>query len=143
MIALIAVLLLAALFAACAAAETDHPLPGGSDGTGFAGTETPLAQDTPDGAAVRALQEKLVELGYLDEDPSGVMDDTTQAAWAAFQADNGLESVAAYIGNKNSKKFHKPDCNSVGDMKESNKVRFSTREEAVESGYVPCKRCNP
>ena len=98
---------------------------------------------TPSNAEVLALQEKLAELGYLTETPSGVMDDATQAAWAAFQADNGIESVAAYIGNRNSHKFHRPDCNSVGEMKESNKVEFTTREEAVEKGYVPCKRCNP
>ncbi len=110
-------------------------------------TPCPEAEDTssesPSRDAVQALQEKLVELGYLTEAPSGVMDDSTQAAWAAFQADNGLESVAAYIGNRNTHKFHRPDCNSVGEMKESNKVEFATREEAVEQGYVPCKRCNP
>ena len=48
-----------------------------------------------------------------------------------------------YIGNKNSKKFHYANCSSVRDMKEKNKVELSTREEAIEKGYVPCKICNP
>ncbi|WP_218113420.1 Ada metal-binding domain-containing protein [Atribacter laminatus] len=26
-------------------------------------------------------------------------------------------------------------------LKEKNKVFFKTREEAIEAGYVPCKRC--
>ena len=45
--------------------------------------------------------------------------------------------------NKNTKKLHLPDCASVSDMKESNKVEFTSREEAIEQGYKPCKRCNP
>ena len=40
-------------------------------------------------------------------------------------------------------KFHYPWCESVEDMKEKNRVYFETREEAVEAGYAPCKRCNP
>lgn len=48
-----------------------------------------------------------------------------------------------YVGNKNSKKFHHYYCGSVDDMKEKNKVFFLTREDAVEAGYVPCKRCKP
>ena len=55
------------------------------------------------------------------------------------------DSVAAYayIGNKNTKKFHKPSCSSVGQMNESNKVKLKNRQEAIDGGYVPCKRCNP
>ena len=49
-----------------------------------------------------------------------------------------------YVLNKNTKKFHTPDCQSVSDMKEKNKEYFDgTREEALERGYSPCKRCNP
>ena len=48
-----------------------------------------------------------------------------------------------YIGNKKSKKFHYPSCKSVGAMKESNKVEFSSREEAISRQYQPCGECNP
>lgn len=48
-----------------------------------------------------------------------------------------------YIGNKNSKKFHHYFCGSVGNMKEKNKVFFLSREDAIEAGYIPCKRCKP
>ena len=48
-----------------------------------------------------------------------------------------------YIGNKNTKKFHAPDCASVGDMKDANKVPLFSRDEAIDGGYAPCKRCNP
>ena len=48
-----------------------------------------------------------------------------------------------YIGNKNSKKFHYPWCTSVAEMRESNKVTLRSREEAIRSGYTPCKICKP
>ena len=50
---------------------------------------------------------------------------------------------AAYYGNRNSKKFHKPTCKSVKTIKDSNLVTFASREEAIAQGYVPCKSCNP
>jgi micrococcal nuclease len=50
---------------------------------------------------------------------------------------------AAYIANKNTKKFHRAGCSSVNDMNESNKVPYDSRDKAVADGYVPCKRCNP
>lgn len=49
----------------------------------------------------------------------------------------------AYIGNANSKKFHKASCSSVRDMKDYNKVGFDSRSEAISAGYDPCKRCHP
>ena len=49
-----------------------------------------------------------------------------------------------YIGNANTGKFHYPNCSSVRQMKESNKVEMSgTRDEIIAMGYDPCKRCNP
>ncbi len=53
------------------------------------------------------------------------------------------DAVVCYIGNTNSRKFHHATCSSVDDTKDSNKVPFSTRQEAIDNGYVPCKRCNP
>nr|MCR5157342.1 hypothetical protein [Butyrivibrio sp.] len=48
------------------------------------------------------------------------------------------------IANKNTKKFHYPSCSSVSDMKEKNKWYFEgSRDELIEKGYKPCKRCNP
>jgi micrococcal nuclease len=64
--------------------------------------------------------------------------------WEIEPVENKKEdSEFPYVGNKNSKKFHHYYCGSVDDMKEKNKVFFLTREDAVEAGYVPCKRCHP
>lgn len=48
-----------------------------------------------------------------------------------------------YVGNKNSKKFHKPNCDSVYTMSSKNKVYFDNRKDAIVEGYTPCKNCNP
>lgn len=49
-----------------------------------------------------------------------------------------------YVLNINTKKFHYPTCSSVDDMKEKNKQIYTgSREEVINMGYVPCKRCNP
>ncbi|MBR3187532.1 MAG: hypothetical protein IKF59_05805 [Lachnospiraceae bacterium] len=55
----------------------------------------------------------------------------------------GTKVTAAYIGNKNTKKFHRSSCSSVSSMNESNKVGFNSRSAAISAGYEPCKRCNP
>lgn len=63
----------------------------------------------------------------------------------AIAEDQGIdESRYDYILNEGSKKFHRPDCASVEDMKEENKRGFTgTREKAIELGYEPCGRCKP
>lgn len=53
------------------------------------------------------------------------------------------DSSSGYIGNLNSLKFHKVDCEGVSKMSEKNKVFFKSRQEAINEGYVPCKMCNP
>lgn len=51
---------------------------------------------------------------------------------------------AEYILNRNTGVFHYPWCSSVDQMKESNKIYFTgDRQEAIDDGYRPCKRCEP
>lgn len=60
------------------------------------------------------------------------------------KTDYTLTDSCDYIANKNTKKFHYPSCDSVADMKEKNKLYFNgTRQELIDQGYEPCKRCNP
>ena len=69
----------------------------------------------------------------------------TQTTEPVEEIEEVAEPVAEvnYIGNANSYKFHKPECSSVDQMNESNKVLISTRDEAIENGFEPCQRCNP
>lgn len=49
-----------------------------------------------------------------------------------------------YVLNTNTRKFHRPSCSSVEDIKPSNRKDFSgSREVLIEQGFVPCKRCTP
>lgn len=52
-------------------------------------------------------------------------------------------NVFAYIGNSNTGKFHYDDCRYVSRMAPYHQVYFNTRDEAINSGYVPCKVCRP
>ncbi|MCH5185304.1 MAG: hypothetical protein J1F64_04175 [Oscillospiraceae bacterium] len=48
---------------------------------------------------------------------------------------------AKYIGNRNSKKFHKLTCYTL--PKEKNRVYLNSREEAAAGGFSPCGKCCP
>ena len=59
---------------------------------------------------------------------------TTQAE------DAGLD----YVVNINSGKFHESSCSSAASIASYNRWDYhGTREELIDKGYVPCKRCNP
>jgi endonuclease YncB( thermonuclease family)/methylphosphotriester-DNA--protein-cysteine methyltransferase len=47
------------------------------------------------------------------------------------------------IGNKSSKKYHRPDCPGYRDMAEKNRVFFKTVEEAEAAGYKRAGNCQP
>lgn len=50
-----------------------------------------------------------------------------------------------YLASGKSERFvfHRPGCNWAVRIKKENIVRFSTREEALDSGYSPCRTCKP
>ena len=70
---------------------------------------------------------------------------SSEASTVTEEISESAESPACnYVANKNTKKFHYPSCSSVSDMKESNKLYYEgTRDELINQGYEPCKRCNP
>lgn len=69
--------------------------------------------------------------------------DTHSSSSSSSSDTSSSSGSGSYIGNANSGKFHVASCSSVGKMSEKNKVLFSSRDEAINQGYVPCKRCNP
>lgn len=46
-----------------------------------------------------------------------------------------------FLGNKDSKTYHKADCKTAAKMKEANRMAFATKEEAEKQGYKACKVC--
>ena len=69
--------------------------------------------------------------------------DTHSSSSASSTSSDSSSGSGSYVGNSNSGKFHVASCSSVGKMSEKNKVFFSSRDAAINQGYVPCKRCNP
>ena len=66
---------------------------------------------------------------------------STPSASAALSSES---TELTYIVNTNTGKFHNPDCSSVADISEENKMTYTgTRDELIAEGYEPCKRCNP
>ncbi len=56
---------------------------------------------------------------------------------------SATDDTYQYVGNKSSKKFHLPSCESVADMSDKNKVYFDSKKQASDEGYIPCKQCKP
>lgn len=98
------------------------------------------------------LKEGLAEIMYMPPSefyPYNWAGDNTHVAGDSSTStdsssgDTSSGAAGTYIGNANSHKFHYPTCKSVGKMSEKNKVTFSSRDEAINQGYTPCKNCNP
>lgn len=48
-----------------------------------------------------------------------------------------------YLAAQSSFRFHRPGCASVKGRDQSELRKFSTREEALDSGLSPCRNCRP
>lgn len=68
---------------------------------------------------------------------------TSSSSTSSHSYDTGSDSGGSYIGNSNTKKFHRSGCSFAGKIKSGNKVFFSSRGDAVSRGYSPCGHCNP
>lgn len=72
-----------------------------------------------------------------DNSEDAAKDDQTETAGKDTE-------VREYVLNKNTKKFHRPDCSSVDDIKPQNRETVKeSREYLILGDYEPCKRCNP
>lgn len=101
------------------------------------------------------LKEGLAEVMYIppsEFNPYNWMGDDTHVSSGSSASSNAAHSTSdnksssasgTYIGNSNSLKFHSPSCKYAGKISEKNKVVFSSRDEAINQGYAPCKVCNP
>ena len=96
----------------------------------------PTPTPSPSPTATPAEYPKTVLSGSSVASAAPAAPAPTVASQAVTQGD--------YILNTNTKKFHKPSCSSVDQMKESNKQTFTgTRDEVIARGYSPCGRCHP
>lgn len=65
--------------------------------------------------------------------------DTKRGMWSA----QVLRPERYYIGNRGSRRFHRPSCPFGRQTGRSNAVIFHSREEAFRAGYCPCRKCLP
>ena len=116
------------------------------------GTYGPVTQDAvmdfqavngfeADGIASQEVLEALYGEGAVDADGEA-REAFVVPAFAEADASE-KDSPVVYIGNRNTHKFHAPECESVMDIKDSNRMPLYSRDEALVRGFVPCKRCNP
>ena len=99
------------------------------------------------------LKEGLAEIMYMPpsefypydwaNSDTHVANTDSSSSTSSSTSDSSSSSSGSYVGNSNTGKFHVSGCGSVNKMSEKNKVFFSSRDEAVNQGYVPCKKCNP
>ena len=57
-----------------------------------------------------------------------------------------LRSSAAgreYLGNRSSKRFHALSCPQGQKVGQTNRIRFSSLEEAFRAGFAPARECTP
>lgn len=82
-----------------------------------------------------------------DEDKNGTdagVPETVIQPELQKEEEAAVQSGTSYICNTNTEKFHYPNCNSVSQMKDENKLAVTaTRDELIGQGYDPCGNCRP
>lgn len=68
---------------------------------------------------------------------------TFLATCAALLLTCATALASTYVGNSNTGKFHFANCSAVDKMNPAHRVVLNSRDEAIASGFVPCKRCKP
>ncbi len=46
------------------------------------------------------------------------------------------------VGNRGSRVYHRPECQSIAAMSDERRVEFDSEAEAIESNYKPCFYCH-
>ena len=113
--------------------------------TESASTEVEQPEDNPAEAAQEEQHSETATANDSSAQSAGAVAATTAAtATHAVQkaASAGSANVnATYLGNPKSMKFHNPGCRTIKHPERF--VSLSSRDEAVASGYKPCRVCNP
>lgn len=123
------------------AAEAGQNAPGGQETAQGASGGQEAAQGTSGGQGTS--QGVFNSQGTSQEAPNS-QGATQETSNSQATSQEPATAAPAYICNTNTFKFHYPSCSSVKQMKESNKLPTNaTREELIQQGYEPCKRCHP
>jgi hypothetical protein len=88
----------------------------------------------------------ILEIGA--QKASGIQSQSTankQSASSSAKSDqNSVPATVgtnSYVASKNGTKYHLITCPGAKQIKEENKIYFSTKEEALKAGYTPASNC--
>lgn len=70
------------------------------------------------------------------------VDNNTTATSDSNSASSSSES-STYVASAKTDKFHRPDCEWAQKISGSNKITYSSRDQAIAAGKTPCSVCNP
>lgn len=56
---------------------------------------------------------------------------------------SALDEEDLLVGSITSKKYHRSECRYAQKIKPENLISFSSIDDAMNQGYIPCKVCNP
>jgi len=92
--------------------------------------------------------ERIAGLAVYRTDQSGSCAAACDGETIRWRTGTDGEYIAAeeqtYILNLNTGRFHKPDCESVAEMRPYNRQEVTClRQDLIDQGYIPCGRCQP
>lgn len=93
-----------------------------------------------DGMAVLSTYPPNVK--YVD-DFTAIQEEARNAGSGVWEGYVAPKTSGAYLGSRNSDKYHLPDCRHAGSIAEHNQVWFDSVKEAEAAGYQPCAVCQP
>lgn len=113
-----------------------------------------VAEVFADGKSVSDMlvQRKLASIADANMVSSIILADKTEKAQSEENENEGNkdppqedepDNQGYYIGSKNSRVFHRPDCSWCDRISSENKVHFRSRRQAINDGRRPCKVCEP
>jgi len=95
--------------------------------------------------AAKECQKAIAELKGTSLVKTAAADaDTTSAIIpAAKEPAQAPSATGPFIGSTQRKKVHRAWCQYGQKISDRNRVSFTSYEEAVAAGYIPCKTCKP
>lgn len=82
-------------------------------------------------------------------EPSSPSKDAVTSGESVSRSDNSnseadsMPSSDVYYANTKTKKFHLPSCGYAKNANNENLYVCESRDELLNDGYIPCKRCKP
>jgi len=85
--------------------------------------------------------EKAEECSANNNDPKKAQNPTQEGQKPSQTISSATPQSCAFVGSKNSNKYHLPTCHFAKLIKPENLVCFKSAEDAAARGYQPDKSC--